>query len=180
MRKSKAQQRIVSKKAYVAEISSKTTLASFGLGVFLFGVFCALVTLVFIIAMLFSPSLSMLPICLMMIAMFGGGSAYLLYFGRRVVREAKEIQVGVPLTRANIGNLPVGESLVRASSEPAQEQQATLLRAAMSVDTTPAEQLARAYQPPVQEEQAAFMETVHPTLPAAVGAEAEFVQQRAG
>ncbi len=49
----------------------------------------------------------------------------------------------VPLTRANTADLPAPESLVRASSEPRQEQEAVLLRAAARSVGTPPEQLVR-------------------------------------
>lgn len=49
-----------------------------------------------------------------------------------------------PLIRANIANLPAPDSLVRASSEPIQAQEAVLLRAAVKGQETPPEKLVRA------------------------------------
>ena len=49
----------------------------------------------------------------------------------------------VPFTRANTADLPTAETLVRASAEPLEQQQAILLRPASKSDTTPAEQLVR-------------------------------------
>ena len=59
-------------------------------------------------------------------------------------KEVKRIEPGVPLTRANIAALPAPDSLVRASAEPLQEQQAVLLRAATAGVERHEEQLVRA------------------------------------
>lgn len=58
--------------------------------------------------------------------------------------KAQNINPGVPLTRANIVDLPAPDSLVRASTEPVQEQQAVLLRAATDTQEWQVEQLVRA------------------------------------
>ena len=58
-----------------------------------------------------------------------------------------QIDPGVPVTRANNADLLAPESLVRASVEPTQEQQAVLLRAAtpgVERDEEQKEQLLRA------------------------------------
>jgi hypothetical protein len=60
------------------------------------------------------------------------------------VKEGKEIDIGVPFTRANTADLPPADSLVRASDEPLQEQNSVLLRAATHGPETRPEELVRA------------------------------------
>ncbi len=57
--------------------------------------------------------------------------------------RAKEIEIGIPRTRSNVGQLPAEETLVRAAFEPVEQQQSILLRAAFQNNTTPADQLMR-------------------------------------
>ena len=59
-------------------------------------------------------------------------------------QEAQKVPAVTPLTRANTTNLTAPDSLVRASSEPMQAQEAVLLRAAAQGAETPPEQLVRA------------------------------------
>ncbi len=61
-----------------------------------------------------------------------------------ILKQAKEMEMGIPLTRANTANLPTLNSLVRASQEPIQAQGAVLLRAAVGTQERPQEQLLRA------------------------------------
>ena len=61
-----------------------------------------------------------------------------------MLRQAIKVDPGVPLTRANTADLPAPDSLVRASAEPVQEQQAVLLRAATETQERHEEQLVRA------------------------------------
>lgn len=62
-----------------------------------------------------------------------------------LVREtAKSIQKRKSFLAAKTANIPASESLVRASSEPMQAQQAILLRAASETTETHEEQLLRA------------------------------------
>ena len=76
-----------------------------------------------------------------------GGLAYLFsWMGKRSLGHFHNIDPGVPFTHANTAHLPSGESLVRASSEPMQAQQAVLLRAAAEGQETPPEQLVRAVE----------------------------------
>ena len=59
----------------------------------------------------------------------------LSWFGNaRLLRKAREIKTGVPLQYADTAHLPARESLVRASSEPAQD---TLVRASALPPTPP-------------------------------------------
>ena len=61
-----------------------------------------------------------------------------------ITEKFVNIDPGVPLTHANAANLLAPDSLVRASSEPIQEQQTVLLRAVAAEQQTPPEQLVRA------------------------------------
>ncbi len=60
--------------------------------------------------------------------------------------RANQINLGVPLTRFNTADLPAPDSLVRASSEPMQAQQAVLLRAAAEGQDRHEEELVRAVE----------------------------------
>jgi hypothetical protein len=60
------------------------------------------------------------------------------------LRAAKQIDPGVPLTRANTADLPAPDTLVRASEEPRQDEQSVLLRAATATAERHEEQLVRA------------------------------------
>jgi hypothetical protein len=62
----------------------------------------------------------------------------------KVQNAAKKIETVAPITRHNTGDLPIVETLVRASNLPPSIQQAELLRAAQYGKDTPAEELLRA------------------------------------
>ena len=62
----------------------------------------------------------------------------------KCLHKAEEINPGIPITRANSADLSASESLVRASTEPTQAQQAVLLRAAAEGVDTPPEEMLRA------------------------------------
>lgn len=66
-----------------------------------------------------------------------------IYKVKSLSNEFSNVEPVEPLTRHNVDRLPAGESLVRASSEPAVEQEKMLLRAAQATVETPAEQLLR-------------------------------------
>ena len=67
---------------------------------------------------------------------------FILSLAKYIFSEMRAIDPGIPITPANIGNLPTDESLVRASQEPEQLQQSVLLRATQS-NNTPSEELLR-------------------------------------
>jgi hypothetical protein len=73
-----------------------------------------------------------------------GMAAAMYYLGRWQLSLARAIEPVAYITRANTGDLPASESLVRASHEPQRHQQAELLRAAQHSNETPAEELLRA------------------------------------
>lgn len=61
----------------------------------------------------------------------------------KLTKRAAELGKVTIATRSNTARLPAKEILVRASTQPAEQQQAVLLRAASPCDTTPTEQLVR-------------------------------------
>ena len=75
---------------------------------------------------------------------FGGATYYSFRRAMSGITCVKQMDPGVPLTRANTADLRASDSLVRASSEPIQAQQAVLLRAAAEGMETQPEQLVRA------------------------------------
>jgi len=116
--------RIVSKAAFIANTGKKAALASYGTAVCLLGLGALVVTCV-----------EAVPVT--GIFMIMGCCLGLLCLGGKSMKEGKEIDAGVPLTRANTAHLSAADSLVRASSEPVQEQGAVLLRAAVQGSETP-------------------------------------------
>lgn len=158
MQENRPKKRVVSKKAYAKNMGRKASTASAGIMLFVISLVAGLMSIGILIettsdvlAHRFHLWLSLLMFVIT--SVLGSGAIFLIRLGRRTVKEAKEIDTGVPLTLGNIGNLPVRESLVRASDTPVQEQKAVLLRAVTSANTTPAEQLVRAFHEPEQEQE---------------------------
>jgi hypothetical protein len=58
-------------------------------------------------------------------------------------KKVKKMEPVLPPTRQNVEQLPAEDILVRASTEPIQEQEKVLLRAATGAEETPPEQLLR-------------------------------------
>ena len=183
---SKPPRRIVSKKAYVRNLYRKASAASTGMGLLAISLLALVMAIFLLVAMVSSIVAHIVPLWLSLLllactGLLGGGGIFILHLGRRAIREAKQMQAGVPLTRANIGDLPVPESLVRASSEPVQSLQAVLLRAATGTDTTSSEHLVRAYQEPILEKQSGLLHQ-EPQTPVTIpaSAETELVEQKLG
>jgi len=82
-----------------------------------------------------------LALKLMLIAT--GGALFAILAGLDCMGKATRLERVELLTPDKIDALPARESLVRASQEPIQEQQAVLLRATLTQVETPAEQLLR-------------------------------------
>ena len=80
---------------------------------------------------------------LAMVVVFGAGTSIFWKWADKALLASYAIHPGIPLTRANTANLPAPNSLVRASVEPQQAQEAVLLRAAAEGVDTPPEQLVR-------------------------------------
>jgi hypothetical protein len=130
---------IVTKSQYVQAQGKRIGITSMGCGLLTLALLCTLITVLCIYLSLFA-GLSGLEIP---VGLFFGGLAFLSgKLGFESFRRADATDPGVPLTRSVAETLPVEESLVRASEEPIQEQQALLLRAA-SDQQTPPEQLVR-------------------------------------
>ena len=136
--------RIVSKGVYASHVSRKATLSSSGITLCTIGgtglIIACLITLLVMVKG-FSWQGVFLIIAFDLIV--GSCSAALVRYGLKAVREARDIAPVVPLTRANTADLPAPDSLVRASQQPTQEQEVTLLRAAAQGFATPIEQLVR-------------------------------------
>lgn len=140
----KPRRRIVSKREYAVRVGNKTGTALFAFIMLFFCMVGVVLTSVFLVFALFHlQSFETLFLALLFAALFAG-SLYLGHLGRRTLREARQMDTGVPVTRANTGDLPVSDSLVRASQESTQAQQAVLLRASATTEEKREEQLLRA------------------------------------
>jgi hypothetical protein len=145
---SKPGKRIISKGEYVANTGKKAALSSYGAAVILTGIVSAGMIFAFLCLVgggTGGPSVGA-DRCLFVlgVGILSVAPLALFYYGGKAVKDAIEMDAGVPLTRANTADLPAAESLVRASEIPAQEQAAILLRAATQGQTTPPEELVRA------------------------------------
>lgn len=120
--------KIVSKGRYAATLGAKASLLLIAVGLAILGGIFLYVTYG-IISLLPQINVSAC-IGILIILAVGGGAAWLLFWSaRQVIVDAKRMDTGVPLTLANTADLPATETLVRASSEPLQAQEAVLLRA---------------------------------------------------
>lgn len=193
IQENRPRKRVVSKKAYARNMGRKASTASAGIVLFVISLVAGLMSIGILTEMTSDVLAHRLPLRLSLLmfvitGLLGSGAIFLIRLGRRAVREAREIDAGVPLTRGNIGNLPVRESLVRASNQPVQEQKTVLLRAATSANTTPAEQLVRAFHEPDQEQETArfsdqpttFLQEQKTLFSAAAGADTTPVEQWVG
>ena len=131
----KTGKKIVSKGAYVKTQIKKGFLWLKALCCLLTG-FAILFKAVRVVHVLFSPRIDGL-------ALFIYGVSC-LFAAKKSVNQTRAMAHVVPLTRANTADLPAPDSLVRASEEPMQAQEAVLLRAAAQGMVTPPEQLVRA------------------------------------
>ena len=133
----KTGKRIVSKGAYAAAFSMKI---GWCVGAFMFLMIVSLLaanafsridmSIGWILAFLFLFVLCFLPLGLFILA--------------HAFNKSQQVETGVPLTRHNTADLPVADSLVRASSEPLQAQEAVLLRAAAEGQQKPTDEMLRA------------------------------------
>lgn len=144
----KTGKRIVSKREYVLRKAKRTGILTTGtslLAISGISVVSGMMFLTWLVLVLwhghyflpvFTASGLLLGSVVVAYGAFRGGLASL--------KHAAQIDTGVPLTRANTADLPAPDSLVRASSEPLQAQEAVLLRAVAQGQETPPEQLVRA------------------------------------
>ena len=144
----KTGRRIVSKGEYAANVSKKSSLTAFDIGVMGLGVVGILnvvtLTILGLGEAIKTHHIEDIALTAFVLLIGGGVSVLIFWAGRKTVRKAKQIKLCVPLTRANTADLPALDSLVRASSEPMQAQQSVLLRAATEGLGTPPEELVRA------------------------------------
>ena len=131
----------VPKSEYVANTGKKAALTSFGGAIVVLGLVSAAVVCALVVPQFWSVGETG---WLSLLGVLGGGSLFVSYIGAKIVREGKEMATGVPLTRANTGQLPAADTLVRPSQAPRKSQQAELLRAAGQGPATPPQQLLRA------------------------------------
>ena len=137
----KHNKRIVSKSQYVKMQGKLLGLRSAGVGLLLVAFWGALCSLASLVLVTVFPSARLLGLPLFLL--FGTISFFSGKWGLASFQHADSIDTGILLTRSVADTLPAEESLVRASEEPAQEQQAILLRAATTSHETPSEQLVR-------------------------------------
>ena len=135
--------RIVSKGAYVKAQGKKVSLnllGTVGIGLSLLMGFAAIVPVVFFIGGVCNAStfpghadayIGQAVVSAFGLLLLAGGILGTAKWGKTALAHAAELDTGVPLTRANTADLPAPDSLVRASQELMQAQEAVLLRAAV-------------------------------------------------
>ena len=151
----KTGRRIVSKGEYAKVQGQRATAGVLAVGLGGMAAFCVFVALGNLFACLAccmgwwgdqSSNGAVLSLGLMLL--FGAGAYAFGKLACDTMKAATNIDFGVPLTRANTADLPAPDSLVRASAEPIQAQEAVLLRAAAEEQQRHEEQLVRAADGP--------------------------------
>ena len=141
----KPERRIVSKGEYAQKMGVKGLLATQSVVLFVVAELClgGAAVVVYLSSALagFGPPISL---CFLLAGLLLIEGAFCFARAIAGVRKATEINAGVPLTLANAANLPTADSLVRASEEPLQAQEAVLLRATVGTQERHSEQLLRA------------------------------------
>ena len=144
---SRKPKRIVSKREYIKTTGKRLMLITLSLALFLFALRDRNGDFAFSYLLSAYPQNSFLKII--------ASSAIIIFFcnllifvgagwaGIRTFKKARQIDPGVPRTRANIAHLPAAESLVRASEQPVLSQQSVLLRPAADTQDKHEEQLLR-------------------------------------
>ncbi len=157
MEQKTTRRRIVGKREYIKIHSRRGGL---NMSILFFGVLlvypaiitlCLLIALVFIFANLFIPiegfAVNFGGFLLVAALALASGSLTVIIYRLLIASikktKAAELEKIVLLTRANAAEIPVADSLVRASDKPAEQQQAVLLRAVTETQETPPEQLLR-------------------------------------
>ena len=144
--------RIVSKSEYVKAHTERAALRLFGTLLIFVMIFCGLVTttaaVIFVVTAIFAMSghadigVSLVSCCVTLFCAALTNGCWRTMEAAAI--QADNIHPGIPLTRASAADLLPPDTLVRASSEPVQAQEAVLLRAAEEGLPTPPEQLVRA------------------------------------
>ena len=151
MKKSRADRRIVSKSEYVANIGRKGIASSIGAGLLLTSLVCILIVGLFVWLIVsrvrHGPPVKLDTEFILTMSLFLGiiisAAVYIYRLGKREIKAARKMDVGVPFTHANTADLPATNVLVRASEKPSEEQASILLRAAAETNATPTDQLLR-------------------------------------
>lgn len=148
----KTGRRIMSKGEYAKAKGKRAGLGITGYCSLLLALVCLGLTISYLCELLFAlPGLGMdrkdgqFFYHITLLILISGAATFL--FGKLGIigfRQAGEVKTGVPLTRHTAAHLPAPDSLVRASEQPLQAQEAVLLRAAAQGQETPPEQLVRA------------------------------------
>ena len=134
----KSGKRIVSKGEYVRLKGKRESIRLVGVCLLLLAGILGFLTVCTLGIMGFRLNGCILALCL-------GIATYVVgKWGLESLNASVKIDPGVPLTHVNVTDLPAPDTLVRASSEPTQEQQTVLLRAVAADQQTPSEQLVRA------------------------------------
>jgi hypothetical protein len=140
---------VVSKWRYLGHLGTKTILRSVGCVSMAFTVIAGMFAVFFVVDH-FYPTLvnnDLTPGS--QAAMIAGLTVFaliampVLRFIGLLFATAARMDPVVPLTRNTAADLPETESLVRASTEPPQQQETVLLRAAQSDAATPSQELLR-------------------------------------
>jgi len=136
--------RLVSKKQYVLAVGTKTLLSVSGFGLCVGGLVGLASCLV--LCMLVGSDSHHVAGAWSVLGTLSAMWVVLLAAGRILLKKGKKLDTGILLTRANTGDLPEVETLVRASDRPPSHQQAELLRGVAPLPTseTPPEELLRA------------------------------------
>lgn len=140
MSEQKQKKRYVGRTEYVVNVGKKSGLEAIK----------TLFTLLAIITFTIAFFILLLPSFREEASLFIGASVLLfsltgflcVWLARKSHKLMAKIDLGTPINRRTVADLPEDESLVRASQEPEQLQQAVLLRAAQGNDT-PSDELLR-------------------------------------
>ena len=140
---------LVSRGEYAVRTGEKVTLSALGAvlcTLAYIGIASTVITTLLCTALFFSGGIEGLDALrdAGIILVMGVSSFLMLKFSRGSFNKSHSIDAGIPLTQAEMNDLPPPDTLVRASQEPMQLQQATLLRAATETSEAHEEQLLRA------------------------------------
>lgn len=136
--------RIVSKREYVRLVGKREALRWGSVGLAVTVAVCVLSCVGCIIAGALADGIEIMVLWFIVAALCFAVAWIIKRTAEKAMQKALRKRDAIPLTRANTADLPAPESLVRASAEPVQEQQAVLLRAAAERQEKHEEQLLRA------------------------------------
>jgi ABC-type protease/lipase transport system fused ATPase/permease subunit len=138
--------RVVSKSKYAAHLAKKTTFISgtvvfaiIGIGSNLFFFLFPVLVLVSLFLWSWKTTLSLLCLTILM-RLVGKASMRAAMSLEKTAEGLEDVEL---MTTDKVKQLPLRETLVRASTEPTQEQEKVLLRAAITSEETASDQLLR-------------------------------------